>query len=88
VPTYLIQIRQRHIFFWNPYWYFQNFFTDNQLATDTNIPKFAKRYFNKAFWLKLVQIAYSPDLRQLKKQKMQNKKIISKKYWQDMKNFE
>jgi len=35
-----------------------------RLATDTDIPKFAYRYFNKVFWLKLVWIAYSLDLRQ------------------------
>jgi len=39
-----------------------------QLATDTDIPKFAYRhifrYFNKVFWLKLMWIAYSQDLRQ------------------------
>jgi len=54
------------------------------LATDTDIPKFAYRYFcqyfNKVFWLKLERIAYSPGAKQ-------DMKIISKKYWQDVKNF-
>jgi len=42
--------------------------SDIRLATITDIQKFAYwyffRYFNQAFWLKLVWIAYSPDLRQ------------------------
>jgi len=41
---------------------------DIRLATDTDISKFAyghfSRYFNKEFWLKLVRICYSPDVRQ------------------------
>jgi len=37
---------------------------DIRLATDTGILKFAYRYFNKVFWLKLVWIAHSFDLRQ------------------------
>jgi len=70
------------------------------LSTDSDISKFAYRYicryFNKAFLLKLVWIAYSPDLwqhnnevDQLNKTKSvkQDMKIISKMYWQDMKNF-
>jgi len=59
--------------FWNRYQYFQEIFTDIWpaadiwLATDTNISKFAYQYFyqyffNEVVWLKLVQIAYSPDL--------------------------
>jgi len=50
------------------------FFTDTwptadiRMATDTDISNFAYRYicryFNKKFWLKLMWIAYSPDLRQ------------------------
>jgi len=49
---------------------FKKIFTDIwpvaniQLATDTDISKFASRYFNKVFWLKLVWIVYHPDLRQ------------------------
>jgi len=41
-----------------------NFFTDNWLAADirmatyTDTPKFACRYINKVFWLKLLRIAY------------------------------
>jgi len=58
-----------------------NFFTeiwpaaDIRLATDTDIPKFAYRYFNKVFWYKLVWIARIFDLRQpnLTKQKGHNK---------------
>jgi len=37
---------------------------DIRLATHTDIPKLAYRCFNKVLWLKLVRIAYSPDLRQ------------------------
>jgi len=50
--------------------YFQKIFSnvwpaaDIGLATNTDIPKFTYRYFIKVFWLKLVRIAYSPDLRQ------------------------
>jgi len=50
------------------------FFTDIRpaaairLATATDIPKFAYRYFfryfKKVFWLKLVRIVYNPNLRQ------------------------
>jgi len=39
---------------------------DMRLATDTDIPNFAYRYiyrYFKVFWLKLVVIAYSSDLR-------------------------
>jgi len=42
--------------------------TDIRLTTDTDVSKFAHRcicrYLKKIFWLKLVWIAYSPDLRQ------------------------
>jgi len=34
---------------------------DIRLVTDTDIPKFAYRYFNKVFWLKLVGIAYRKE---------------------------
>jgi len=47
---------------------FAQLYTDIRLANDTDIPKFANRYiyqyFNKLFWLKLMWIAYSPDLQQ------------------------
>jgi len=43
---------------------FSIFFTDIWpvnilLTTDTDIPKFAYRYFTKVFWFKLVRIAYT-----------------------------
>jgi len=67
---------------------------DIWLATNTDILKFAYRYFNKVlFWLKLMQIAYGLDLRQrnnLTEQKVQIKAwtLLAKIMARHEKNFE
>jgi len=69
---------------------------DILLNTDTDISKFASdilRYFNKAFWLKLVRIAYTSLVHFISNNTNQFKcvyvtaKIAMQYYRQDMKNF-
>jgi len=58
--AFILREIDRYHFFETDTDIFKNFFTDIwpsadiRLATDTDVSKFAYRYFNKVFWLKLM----------------------------------